>query len=78
MLEAEFQYYKDHQDQLVSQYEGKFIVIVGEEVIGAYGSELEAYEETKKIHPVGTFLIQQCQPGEESYTQIHHSRVAFS
>jgi len=76
-LEQEFSYYKSHQDELVRQYEGKFIVIVGEEVIGTYETELEAYLETKKTREVGTFFLQHCLPGKESYTQTFHSRVVF-
>jgi len=76
-LDKEFNYYKDHQAELVRQYEGKHIVIVGEEVIGSYDSALAAYEATQKTHEVGTFLIQHCLPGEESYTQTFHSRVIF-
>ena len=78
MLETEFNYYTSHQDELVALYEGKFIAIVGEEVKGAFDSELEAYEAMKKEYAVGTFLIQHCRPGEESYTQTFHSRVVFS
>ncbi len=77
MLEKEFQYYKAHQKELVDKYEGKFIVIKGEQVIGVYESEIEAYEETKKIEELGTFLIQQVLPGKESYTQTFHSRVSI-
>ncbi len=75
VLEIEFQYFKDHQETLVSQYDGKYLVIIGEQVIGAYESDMKAYEETKKTHSVGTFLIQQCLPGEECYTRTFHSRV---
>ena len=77
MLEQEFQYYKDHQDKLVGEYRDKFIVIKDQMVIGAYDSELEAYEVTKQTHALGTFLIQHCLPGIESYTQTFHSRVVF-
>lgn len=77
MLEKEFKFYKDHQAELVKQYNGKFIAIVGEQVVGDYVTELEAYNEMKKQYPVGTFLIQHCLPGEDSYTQTFHSRVAF-
>ena len=75
-LEKECSYYKSHQEELVRQYEGKVIVIVGEEVIGSYDTELDAYVETKKTHQPGTFLVQKCHPGEEVRT--FHSRVAFS
>jgi len=77
MLEQEFQYYKDHQEELVSQYNGKFIVILGEEVKGSFDSEIKAYEWAKEKFDLGTFLLQQCLPGTESYTQTFHSRVVF-
>ncbi|MEE8328695.1 MAG: hypothetical protein V3R54_02055 [Thermodesulfovibrionia bacterium] len=76
-LEKEFQYYVDHQEELVRQHNGKFIVIKGQEIIGVYDSEMEAIEKTSAEHELGTFLIQKCEPGSESYTQTYHSRVAF-
>lgn len=77
MLEKEFQYYITHQDELVKKYNGKYIVIKGEEVIGVYESEISAYNEAQKSHQLGTFLIQQCLPGKENYTQSFYSRVIF-
>lgn len=77
MLEREFEYFKDHQADLVKHYNGRFITIVGEEVVGNFDNELKAYMEMKKKHTVGTFLIQHCLPGKDSYTQTFHSRVAF-
>lgn len=77
-LEKEFRYYLDHQDELVKQYNGKFIVIKECTVIGAFGSEIEAVQVTSKQHEVGTFLVQRCEPGNTSYTQTYHSRVAFA
>lgn len=76
-LEREFNYYLEHQKELIKKYGGKFIVIKGEAVIGEYESELEAVEETSKEHELGTFLVQKCEPGSESYTYTYHSRVAF-
>lgn len=76
-LEREFRFYKEHQDELVQKYKGKFLAIVGDKIDGVYDSELAAYTETKKRHRVGTFLIQRCLPGKESYTETYHSRVAF-
>lgn len=75
MLEQEFQYFKDHQDELVQQHNGKFIAIVGTAVVGVFDTELEAYTAMKKERQVGTFLIQQCLPGKNIYTQTFHSRV---
>lgn len=78
MLEKEFKYYIDNQALLVKKYNGRFIVIKGEKIIGDYSSTEEAYKETIKTHELGTFLIQECLPGKESYTQTFHSRVVFS
>lgn len=77
-LEKEFRYYLEHQDELVKKYNGKFIVIKNREVIGAFDSELEAIKKTAENHELGTFLIQKCEPGSESYTQTYHSRVTFA
>jgi len=77
-LEKEFNYYLEYQDELVKKYNGKFIVIKNYEVIGAFDSELEAVEKTAEKHELGTFLVQKCEPGSESYTQTYHSRVSFA
>lgn len=74
-LEKEFQYFLDHQDELVKQYGGKFIVIKNQQVIGVYNTEIEAFTETQKQHELGTFLIQECKLGAKVYTQTFHSRV---
>lgn len=77
-LEKEFEYYLEHQDELVEKYNGKFIVIKDCNVIGVFESELEAVEETAKQHELGSFLVQKCEPGSEAYTQTYHSRVVFA
>ena len=78
MLEKEFQYYIQNQDELVKQYNGKFIVIKNDSVIGSYPSHSEAYHTTLKTEEIGTFLIQHCLPGNQGHTQTFHSRVIFS
>lgn len=77
-LEKEFEYYLAHQDELVKKYNEKFIVIKGQNVIGAYDSEIEAIEATSQKEEMGTFLVQKCEPGSDSYTQTYHSRVTFA
>ena len=77
-LEKEFKYYLEHQGELVDKYEGKFIVIKDAQVIGVFNSQLEAIEKTLGKHELGTFLVQKCEYGNESYTQTYHSRVVFS
>lgn len=77
-LKDEFQYYLNHQDELVEKYNGRYIVIKDGEVLGNYGSELDAVMETQKMHKLGTFLVQFVSPGSKAYTQTFHSRVMFS
>lgn len=77
-LEKEFKYYLEHQKELVKKYNGKFVVIKNREVIGVFDTELEAIEKTAEKHELGTFLVQKCEPGSESYTQTYHSRVMFA
>lgn len=77
MLEREFKYYLSHQKELVKKYNGKFIVIVGEEVVGAYDTFEKALVESQDRFESGSFLIQECLPGEEAYTQTFHTRAIF-
>lgn len=76
-LKKEFQYYLDHQEELVKKHRGSFVVIKNCKVIGVFADELEAVTETQKEHELGTFLVQKCEPGSDSFTQTYHSRVAF-
>ncbi len=77
-LEKEFKFYRDNQQMLVGKYGGRFIVIKDCAVIGDYADEVQAVSETSKTHPLGTFLVQKCEPGAENYSHTFHSRVAFA
>jgi hypothetical protein len=68
MLEKEFHYYLDHQDELVKRYNNRFIVIIKDQVVGDYGSLEQAYIESVKKHKLGTFIIQKCTEGDKDYT----------
>ena len=78
-LQDEFDYFVKNQKELVKQYEGKYLIIHSQEVVGAYETEIEAYKEAQEKFELkpGTFLIQPCVPGEESYSQTFYSRVGF-
>ena len=77
-LKREFQFYLEHQKEMVAKYDGKFIVLKTEQVLGAYDDELTAITETQKSHEIGTFLVQKVSEGSSAYTQTFHSRVVFS
>ena len=82
MLDKEFKYYKDHQDELVERYNGKFIAIVETTIKGPFDTELESYLVMKKDYPVGTFLSSALPPRHyELYTDVSYrgwsSRQSF-
>ncbi|GHT44880.1 hypothetical protein AGMMS49965_21280 [Bacteroidia bacterium] len=77
MLDKEFTYYLENQDELLQKYNNRFLVIVDNKVVGDYDSTEQAYFESVKKHELGTFLIQKCTEGDDAYTRKFHSRVIF-
>lgn len=77
-LKDEFHYYLAHQDEFVSRYNGKVIVLKNHEVIGVYDGEFAAAKETLKTHADGTFIVQRVTPGEEAYTVMIASDCVLS
>lgn len=77
-LSIEFKFYLSNQKELVEKYRGKFLVIRGEKVVGDFDSFEDALNNSQKEFDLGTFLIQECLPGEENYTQTFHTRAIFA
>jgi len=65
MLETEWNYYEKNRDELVKKYCGKYVVFSGEKVVSAYDDEDEAYDETIKTIPLGSFMIHRILEQEE-------------
>lgn len=78
MLENDFKYYLDNQEELVKKYNGKFLVIKDQSIIGVYDTKQAAYDDATSKFQIGTFLIQFCLSGEQSHTQTFHSQVSFN
>ncbi len=75
MLDKEFTYYINHQSELLPLYENKYIIIVGENVVGAYDTAADAlYNGDKKYQP-GHYLIQLCTKGNGAYSVRPYSRI---
>ena len=70
MYEREFAFYKANKLDIREKYLGKEIVITGDEIIGAYDDVGEAYRETIKTLPLGTFMIHKVPVNIED--EIHH------
>ncbi|MGH9487298.1 MAG: hypothetical protein ACRD04_06875 [Terriglobales bacterium] len=58
-LETEINFLSQHRDDLLKQYGGKFLVIRGPEVAGAYDSITEALEAGTTAFGCENFLIRQ-------------------
>ncbi len=76
-LEREYSYFLKNKESLLKNYEGKFIVIVGEELMGNFNTQEEALAEASKKYKPGSFLIQKVSKGEEDTTQRFFSMVYF-
>ncbi len=42
-LETELQYFQAHREELLEHYEGSYVLIVGDDLLGAFTTEAEAY-----------------------------------
>ncbi|OHE63862.1 MAG: hypothetical protein A2001_01490 [Treponema sp. GWC1_61_84] len=71
MLEREYSFFDDHREELLTKYRNKFIVIIGEEVVGIFESLAEAYTSSISKYTGGTFLIQEVLPFEQSIQRFH-------
>ncbi|MES2800586.1 MAG: hypothetical protein V4638_11260 [Bacteroidota bacterium] len=78
MLEREFDYYLSHQKELITKYLNKYLVIKDEQVANSFDTKEEAYDFATSNYELGTFLIQQCLPGDLGHSQIFHSQVIFA
>lgn len=68
MFEQELSFFIENQTELVKQYRGKVLVIVGKTMVGAFGNLPEAYKEAVKKYELGSFMLQRCEPGPDAYT----------
>ena len=68
MFEKELAYFIEQQDELVRKFKGTVLVIRGREIVGAYPTPLAAYEAARAQFPLGSFMLQPCEPGTSAYT----------
>jgi hypothetical protein len=68
MLIHNFFYYLAHQDELVKQYNGQYLIIVDKKVVYSSTNERDALNKGLEMAGLGNFIMQLCTPGEEAYT----------
>lgn len=75
----DFKWFVNNHEDLYHKYPGKHIVIQNSIVVGMGDSFEEALADAlSKGLEIGSFIIQECSEGEESYTQSFSSRVVFA
>jgi hypothetical protein len=66
VLDTERQYFDQHKTELMAQFRGRFVVIKGEEVIGAYDTMGDALREGARRFGLDSFLarrVEESTPG---------------
>ncbi|GAJ24038.1 unnamed protein product, partial [marine sediment metagenome] len=53
MLKQEFKYYLDNQKELIKKYNGKYLMIKDQNVVGDFDDEVTAYKEGVNKYGVG-------------------------
>lgn len=75
MIKDLFNFYLDNQSDFVKKYNGKYLVITKDGVMGAFDNEPQGYYDAVKKFGLGNFIIQLCTPGDGAYTQHYFSPV---
>ena len=64
----DFHWFLENYNDLYQRYGHKFIAIQNQVVLGIYDGMREALDLTSKKHPLGTFIVQECNGNESAYT----------
>ncbi|MEN6534857.1 MAG: hypothetical protein ABFD60_02075 [Bryobacteraceae bacterium] len=72
-LKKNLDWYIANQKELSAKYDGKVLLIVDQKLIAAFDSMGEAYTTALKTYTLGSFTLQPCSSGPESYTLMLYS-----
>lgn len=72
-LKKNLDWYIANQQELSAKYDGKVLLIVDQKLIAAFDSMGEAYTTALKTYAPGSFTLQPCSPGPDSYTLTLYS-----
>ena len=64
----DFYFFIDHYDELFKKYGHKFFVIRNKEILGVFDDLGTAVDETTRVYPLGTFIVQENTGDESGYT----------
>ncbi|MFZ5975752.1 MAG: hypothetical protein ACOYU3_10210 [Bacillota bacterium] len=74
-LLLEYDYFKNHFEEIRSNFFGKHIAIKNSVILGSYDSYQEAIEQTCKTEEIGTFLVQEVVKNISDLYHVYHTRV---
>jgi hypothetical protein len=78
MLEKEYKYYKDHQNELVSRYPDKYLIIKDQKVISVFETLSEAIDFANANGLIeGEYLLQLCAQKRRGLACVFRSRAYF-
>ena len=67
-MHKNFDFYVEHQSELTKKYNGEYIIIVNQEVVGNFENLEKAFEFANKKYRPGEFLLHQVGEGLDNYT----------
>lgn len=72
-LSKNLDWYIANQEDLAAKHNGKVLLIVDQCLIEAFDDAGKAYAGGQSKYAAGTFTLQPCSPGPESYTLMIHN-----
>lgn len=75
VLQKEYDYFLKNRKSLLPRNENKFVVILGEKIVGVYNSTAEALRDASQKYAAGSFLIQKVLKNEDDLVQKFSSMV---
>lgn len=77
MQTEDFRWFVDNYSELFQKYGLCYIAIKNKIVLGTYQNAQVAINETVKLYPLGSFIVQFCNGDESGYTNyLANSQVA--
>lgn len=62
-LQRQYDYYVNHESELVKKYEGQYLVISDTFIVQSFSDEMTAYTFGVKNFGAGHFLLHKCEKG---------------
>ena len=67
MQKDDFQWFKEHYDELYTRYGNVYLAIKDKTVLGSYATFGDGVRETAKTEQPGTFIVQYCDGTQSAY-----------